>query len=60
MIADIQDERGAALAGELGALAAFQHTDVTSEDDVKGAVARAVSSSGGWTACSTMRGFSGR
>ena len=46
VIADIQDERGAALAGELGALAAFQHTDVTREDDVKGAVARAVSGFG--------------
>jgi NAD(P)-dependent dehydrogenase (short-subunit alcohol dehydrogenase family) len=46
VIADIQDERGAALAAELGASAAFQRTDVTREDDVKAAVAHAVSGFG--------------
>src|SRR5438552_2658221 len=35
VIADIQDERGHALARELGNSAAYQHTDVASEDDVR-------------------------
>lgn len=59
VIADIQDERGAALAGELGALAAFQHTDVTSEDEVKGAVARAVSAFGRLDCMFNNAGFLG-
>jgi NAD(P)-dependent dehydrogenase (short-subunit alcohol dehydrogenase family) len=46
VIADVQQERGSALAAELGAAAAFQRTDVTREGDVKAAVARAVSGSG--------------
>ena len=46
VIADIQDARGAAVAAELGASAVFQHADVTSEDDVRGAVARAVTAFG--------------
>jgi NAD(P)-dependent dehydrogenase (short-subunit alcohol dehydrogenase family) len=46
VIADIQDERGAAIAAELGAAAAFQRTDVTREEDVKAAVARALSGFG--------------
>jgi NAD(P)-dependent dehydrogenase (short-subunit alcohol dehydrogenase family) len=41
VIADVQDERGEALAGELVG-AAYQRTDVTSEDDVRGAIGRAV------------------
>ncbi len=46
VIADIQDDRGQAVAAELGAAAAFQHTDVTCEEDVRTAVARAVSEFG--------------
>jgi NAD(P)-dependent dehydrogenase (short-subunit alcohol dehydrogenase family) len=38
-IADVQDERGERLAGELGERAAYVHTDVTSEADVQSAVA---------------------
>ena len=43
LIADISDERGGALAEELGPNATYLHTDVSSEDDV----ARAVSSAAG-------------
>jgi NAD(P)-dependent dehydrogenase (short-subunit alcohol dehydrogenase family) len=46
VIADIQDARGAALVDELGSPAVFQHADVTSGDDVKGAVARAMAEFG--------------
>ena len=46
VIADIQNARGAALAAELGRSAVFQHADVTSEDDVRNAVARAVTEFG--------------
>ena len=46
VIADIQGDRGNALAGELGGSAMFQHTDVTREDDVRDAVARAVTAFG--------------
>lgn len=42
VIADLQHDRGADLAGELGADADFIRTDVTSEDDVAAAVDRAV------------------
>lgn len=42
LIADIQDERGRRLAGELGGGAAYQRTDVSREADVRGAVAAAV------------------
>ncbi len=46
VIADIQDERGEALAAELRGAALYQHTDVAREDDVRAAVARAVSEYG--------------
>jgi NAD(P)-dependent dehydrogenase (short-subunit alcohol dehydrogenase family) len=46
LIADVQDERGTALANELGACAVYQHTDVSSEADVKAVIARAVSQFG--------------
>ena len=46
VIADIQEERGNALASELGGLAAYRRTDVTVEDDVKAAVALAASKFG--------------
>jgi NAD(P)-dependent dehydrogenase (short-subunit alcohol dehydrogenase family) len=41
-IADIQDERGRRLAGELGDRAAYLHTDVSREADVQAAVAETV------------------
>jgi NAD(P)-dependent dehydrogenase (short-subunit alcohol dehydrogenase family) len=46
VIADIQDEKGEALARALGGAAVFQHTNVIEEGDVQGAVARAVSEGG--------------
>ncbi len=42
VVADIQDERGRRLAGELGARAAYRRTDVSREADVQAAVAEAV------------------
>lgn len=42
LIADMQRERGQALADELGAAAAFREVDVTQEADVRGAVEDAV------------------
>jgi NAD(P)-dependent dehydrogenase (short-subunit alcohol dehydrogenase family) len=41
LIADLQEERGQALASELGSRAAFHFTDVTREDDIVGAIALA-------------------
>ena len=41
VIADLQEERGAALADELGAAAIFCRTDVCVEDDIANAVAAA-------------------
>ena len=38
MLADIQDDRGGRLAGELGARTGFVHTDVSREADVQAAV----------------------
>lgn len=46
VIADILDERGRALAERLGGNARYQHTDVTSEDEIAAAVGRAVSDFG--------------
>ncbi len=46
VIADFQDEPGAALAAELGESARFVHTDVTREDDVANAVDTAVAEFG--------------
>jgi NAD(P)-dependent dehydrogenase (short-subunit alcohol dehydrogenase family) len=42
VVADIQDDRGQRLAAELGARAAFAHTDVSREADVSRAVAETV------------------
>jgi NAD(P)-dependent dehydrogenase (short-subunit alcohol dehydrogenase family) len=42
VLVDIQDQRGAALAAELGDAAVYSHGDVTSEADVAGAVDLAV------------------
>jgi NAD(P)-dependent dehydrogenase (short-subunit alcohol dehydrogenase family) len=42
VVADIQDERGQRLAGELGGRAAYARTDVSREADVQAAVAETV------------------
>jgi 3-hydroxyacyl-CoA dehydrogenase/3-hydroxy-2-methylbutyryl-CoA dehydrogenase len=47
LIADLNEERGAALAGELGNRASFLSTDVTDESQVQEAVAAAASQPGG-------------
>ena len=44
---DIDDEKGAAAAAELGAAAGYQRTDVTSENDVVAALKRAAERMGG-------------
>ena len=41
LVSDVLDERGEAVAAELGAAARYQHLDVTSEDDWARAVERA-------------------
>jgi NAD(P)-dependent dehydrogenase (short-subunit alcohol dehydrogenase family) len=46
LIGDIQGEKGAALADELGASALFHELDVTSEDQFSAAIAMAVDSWG--------------
>jgi len=47
VIADLQEERGAALAEQLGPAAVFQKTDVCIEDDIAGAIHRAQREFGG-------------
>src|SRR5580700_8896969 len=47
LIADVQEDRGHALAQELGDAARFLCVDVTVEDDVAGMVSVAVSELGG-------------
>jgi NAD(P)-dependent dehydrogenase (short-subunit alcohol dehydrogenase family) len=47
MIADVQDELGEKLAGEIGESVVYQHVDVRSEDDVRKAVDRAGAELGG-------------
>src|SRR5215470_4361759 len=42
VIADLQDERGRRLTGELGARTAYVHTDVSREADVKAAIGETV------------------
>jgi NAD(P)-dependent dehydrogenase (short-subunit alcohol dehydrogenase family) len=46
VIADVQDERGQRVAGELGAAALYQRTDVTREADIAAAVDRALAELG--------------
>jgi NAD(P)-dependent dehydrogenase (short-subunit alcohol dehydrogenase family) len=46
VLADLQDDAGAALAAELGSTTRFVHCDVTNEDDVASAVDLAVSEFG--------------
>ena len=47
VVADLQDERGRALAEELGERATYVHADVTREEDIAGAVQKAVDHFGG-------------
>ena len=46
LLADIQDDRGKALADEIGDAAGYHRCDVTSEDDVAGVVDAAMSAHG--------------
>jgi NAD(P)-dependent dehydrogenase (short-subunit alcohol dehydrogenase family) len=58
VIADFNDERGEALAGELGERASFVHTDVTQPDTVDAAVARATAQTeGGLRICVCCAGI---
>jgi len=59
VIADRDAEAGERLAGELGSAALFQPTDVTSEDDVKAAVDRAVAAFGRLDCMFSNAGVSG-
>ena len=43
LVADVQDEKGAKLAAELGSSAAYRHADVARESDVKALVDEALS-----------------
>ena len=42
VIADVQDDKGARLADELGKSSAYLHADVSRESDVSGAIAHAL------------------
>jgi NAD(P)-dependent dehydrogenase (short-subunit alcohol dehydrogenase family) len=59
VIADIQDDRGEGLAHELGDAAVYQRTDVSVEDDVKGAVAAATKTFGRLDVIFNNAGFLG-
>ncbi len=59
VIADIQDAKGAALVAELGERAVYQRTDVTSEDDVRNAIQRAVEQFGRLDCVFNNAGFPG-
>jgi NAD(P)-dependent dehydrogenase (short-subunit alcohol dehydrogenase family) len=50
-IADVNDERGQALAGELGERASFVHADVRNEDEVSAAATHAAEADGGLRIC---------
>lgn len=56
VIVDIQDERGEALAAELGDAAIFLKTDVTSEEDVQKAIDTAMEKFGGVHFCVNCAG----
>ncbi len=58
VIADIQDDRGQALAAELSG-AVYQRTDVTKEDDVRAAVSRATAEFGRLDCIFNNAGFLG-
>lgn len=59
LIADLQQDRGEALAAELGESASFCQIDVTSEADVAGAVAAAIDSYGKLTGLVLCAGIVG-
>jgi NAD(P)-dependent dehydrogenase (short-subunit alcohol dehydrogenase family) len=59
VIADIQDDRGRALETEMHGAAIYMRTDVTSEDDVRSAVAEAVKSFGRLDVIFNNAGFLG-
>jgi NAD(P)-dependent dehydrogenase (short-subunit alcohol dehydrogenase family) len=59
LIADIDEERGADLAAQLGAAAAFQRTDVGDADDTQRAVDAAVERFGGLHVMVNNAGISG-
>ena len=59
VIADVQEERGRRLAGELGARAAYVHADVSREADVSGAIAEAVRRFGRLDVLFNNAGFGG-
>ncbi|HYW93565.1 MAG TPA: 3-hydroxyacyl-CoA dehydrogenase [Gammaproteobacteria bacterium] len=59
VIADIQREKGEALAKELGDSVRFAEVDVTSEDSVRGAVKLAVDSYGGLQGAVNCAGIGG-
>ena len=59
LIADIQDERGGALAEELGPNTTYFHTDVSQEEDVAAAVSQAVSRWGRLDVMFNNAGFGG-
>ncbi|MGE0599219.1 MAG: SDR family NAD(P)-dependent oxidoreductase [Dehalococcoidia bacterium] len=59
VIADLQDERGGALAEELGPNSTYLHTDVSSEEDVAAAVNHAVERWGRLDVMFNNAGFGG-
>jgi len=60
LIADLQEDRGTALAEELGSeVAGFRRVDVTKEDDIEGAVAEAVDRWGSLDVMFNNAGFGG-
>ena len=59
VIADVQDEPGNRLVKELGENASYQHTDVSSENDVQTVVDKAVSQFGRLDCMFNNAGFSG-
>ena len=59
VIADVQDEPGNQLVKELGENACYQHTDVSSENDVQTVVDKAVSQFGRLDCMFNNAGFSG-
>ncbi len=59
VLADVLDDRGHALAEELGTTVSFVHADVSQEDDVRGAIAHAVSRFGQLDCMYNNAGFGG-
>lgn len=59
VIADVQDEKGQALAAELPGVTRYQHVDVVSENDVRDVVASAVAHFGRLDVMFNNAGFGG-